>query len=148
MPPSLVEKYEIILAADPKSRVFVELAKVLLERGDHGRAAQVCRRGLEHHPGSGQGRVLLGRALLAGGDERAALIELEAAAAVEPRNPYGWNLAAEALVEKDLHGRALGILEKALELQPSNGKIVAWLERARAEADASGPAPRGADGEA
>jgi tetratricopeptide (TPR) repeat protein len=92
--------------------------------------------------------VLLGRALLAGGDERAALIELEAAAAVEPKNPYGWNLAAEALVEKDLHGRALGILEKALELQPSNGKLIGWLERARAEADASAPVPRGPDGEA
>jgi lipopolysaccharide biosynthesis regulator YciM len=81
MAPSLVEKYEIILAADPKSRVFVELAKVLVERGDHGRAAQVCRKGLEHHPASVQARVLLGRALLAGGDERAALIELESAAA-------------------------------------------------------------------
>ncbi|HEU4385288.1 MAG TPA: tetratricopeptide repeat protein [Anaeromyxobacteraceae bacterium] len=143
MAPSLVEKYEIILAADPKSRVFVELAKALLERGDHGRAAQVCRRGLEHHPTSVQGRVLLGRALISGGDERAGLIELESAAAVEPRNPYGWNLAAEVLVEKGLHGRAVGILEKALELQPSNDKIVGWLERARAEAGS--PPPRDLD---
>ncbi len=147
MPPSLVEKYEIILAADPKSRVFVELAKALLERGDHGRAAQVCRRGLEHHPSSVQGRVLLGRALLAGGDERAGLIELESAAAVEPANPYGWNLAAEVLVEKGLHARAVGILEKALELQPSNEKLHGWLERARSEAGA-GPPPREENGEA
>jgi Tfp pilus assembly protein PilF len=145
MAPSLVEKYEIILAADPKSRVFVELAKALLERGDHGRAAQVCRRGLGHHPSSVQGRVLLGRALLAGGDERAGLIELESAAAVEPANPYGWNLAAEVLVEKGLHARAVGILEKALELQPSNEKLLGWLERARAEAGAA-PSPREENG--
>lgn len=153
MPSSLVEKYEIILAADPKSRVFVELARALLERGEHGRAAQVCRKGLEHHPGSVQGRVLLGRALLAGGDAQAALIELESAAAIEPRNPYGWNLAAEVLVEKGLAGRALGMLEKALELQPSNEEVRGWLALARREAGSAKPAgalpgASGGDGEA
>jgi Flp pilus assembly protein TadD len=141
MAPSPVDKYEIILAADPKSRVFVEFAKALLERGDHGRATEVCRKGLEYHPTSVQGRVLLGRALLAGGDQRAALAELESAAAVEPRNPYGWNLAAEVLVEKGLHGRAVGILEKAVELQPSNEQLLGWLERARREAEAMPPEP-------
>ena len=43
------------------------------------------------------------------------------------------------LVEKGLHARAVGILEKALELQPSNEKIVGWLERARAEGGSSPP---------
>ncbi len=139
MPPSPVDKYEIILAADPKSRIFVELARALIERGDHGRAAQVCRQGLQHHPTSVQGRVLLGRALLAGGNERAAVAELESAAALEPRNPYGWNLAAEVLAEKGLLGRAVRILEKAVELQPSNEQLLGWLERARREAEALPP---------
>lgn len=146
MPPSPVDKYEIILAADPKSRVFVELAKALIERGDHGRAAQVCRQGLQHHPNSVQGRVLLGRALLAGGDERSAVTELESAAALEPRNPYGWNLAAEVLVEKGLHGRAVRILENAVELQPSNEQLQGWLERARREAEALPPDAAKPDG--
>ena len=51
-PPSLIEKYEQILAADPRSLIFVELARALLDRGDPRRAMEVCRAGLEHHPGS------------------------------------------------------------------------------------------------
>jgi tetratricopeptide (TPR) repeat protein len=61
---SQVEKYELILSADPRSRIFVDLARALLERGDHERAAEVIRAGLVHHPESVPGRVLLGRAYL------------------------------------------------------------------------------------
>ena len=64
---SIVEKYEQILAADPRSRIFVELAKALVDRGEHARAVEVCRRGLEHHPSSILGRVIWGRALLEAG---------------------------------------------------------------------------------
>src|SRR5512137_560415 len=107
MPASLVEQYERILAADPRSLVFVELARSLLERGDSARAAEVCRRGLAHHPGSIQGRVALGRALLRMGDVPGGLAELRAAAAVEPDNPYGWNLATEAAAEAGIEPRQL-----------------------------------------
>ena len=58
MASSIVDKYEQILAADPRSRIFVELAKALVERGEHARAVEVCRRGLEFHPGSILGRVV------------------------------------------------------------------------------------------
>jgi len=107
MPASLVEQYERILAADPRSLVFVELARSLLERGDAARAADVCRRGLSHHPDSIQGRVALGRALLRTGDVPGGLAELRAAAAVEPDNPYGWKLAREAAAEAGLEPRQL-----------------------------------------
>lgn len=52
MPPSIVEKYEQIFAADPRSRIFVELARALLERGNPERAIEVCMTGLEHHSSS------------------------------------------------------------------------------------------------
>ncbi len=61
---SQVEKYELILSADPRSRIFVDLARALNERGDHERAVEVLKAGLVHHPGSVQARVLLGRAYL------------------------------------------------------------------------------------
>src|SRR3990170_3953418 len=50
--PSLIEKYRRILQADPRSRIFVELARQLLEASEPERAADVCERGLEHHPSS------------------------------------------------------------------------------------------------
>jgi len=139
MPPSLVEKYEIILAADPRSRVFVELARALVDHGDHARAIDVCRQGIEHHPASIQGRVIWAKALLAADDVDEAVVQFDLAAGIEPRNPYAYNLAAELLAEKGLLARALPLLEQAAELQPGNEKIKAWLADARKQAGAAAP---------
>ena len=137
MPVLPVEKYEIILAADPRSRIFVELARALSDRGDFARAVEVCRQGVGHHPDSIQGRVQWARALLDSGDTDGAVGQLEAAIALEPQNPLAYNLAAELLLPRALHAKALPILEKAAELQPGNEKVRARLEEARA---AAGPA--------
>ncbi len=134
MAPSLVEKYERILAADPRSRVFVELARALLERGDHLRAVEVCRRGLEHHPSSILARVTWGRALLEAGELPAALDQLEIAIGIDPANPYAYNLAGEALLRKGHHREALPVLARAAELQPADGRVRALLEEARQRA--------------
>ena len=141
MKSAAVERYERILAADPRSRAFVELARALLEEGDPARAADVCLRGLEHHPGSIQGRVVLGRALLALGRERSAVAAFEAAAAVEPENPYALNLACEALVERGLAGRAPHLFERAAALQPTGERAREWLERSRRESGELSPLP-------
>ena len=147
MAASLVDQYRRILAADPRSRIFVDLARSLLADGDAAGAAEACRRGLEHHPDSVQGRVLLGRALLAMGDVAAALAEFEAAAAIEPGNPYALNLACEALVDRGLGGRAGPMLERAAALQPGNARIRSWLEAARLEPAAPEPPQPASDPE-
>jgi tetratricopeptide (TPR) repeat protein len=132
--PSIIEKYELILAADPRSRVFVELARALVERGDHARAVEVCRLGLEHHPTSILGRVTWGRALLLAGDARAAQDQLEIAIGIDPANPYAYNLVGEALVRAGLCREALPILTRAVELQPADPKARAALDEARRRA--------------
>ncbi len=140
MPPSIVEKYEQILAADPRSRIFVELAKALVERGEHTRAVEVCRRGLEHHPSSILGRVTWGRALLEGGDTKGAMDQFEIAIALEPASPYAYNHVGEALVAKGLHREALPVLARAAELQPGDARLRAWLGDAKRRAKEQGPA--------
>jgi predicted Zn-dependent protease len=139
MIPSLVEKYEQILAADPRSRIFVELAKALVEHGDHARAADVCRQGLEHHPSSILGRVIWGRALLESGDAAGALVQFDAAVQVDPSSPYAVNLVGEALVHKQLWREAAPFLARAVALQPSDARLRGWLE----EADRRAPGARG-----
>jgi len=139
MIPSLVEKYEQILAADPRSRIFVELAKALVEHGDHARAADVCRQGLEHHPSSILGRVIWGRALLESGDPAGALVQFDAAVQVDPSSPYAVNLVGEALVHKQLWREAAPFLARAVALQPSDARLRGWLE----EADRRAPGARG-----
>src|SRR5512138_994387 len=142
---SIVEKYEQILAADPRSRIFVELAKALVDRGEHLRAVEVCRRGLEHHPSSIVGRVIWGRALLDGGDGKGAMDQFEIAIALEPSSPYAYNLVGEALLKKQLHRAALPVLARAAELQPADARVRGWLDeakrRARGEPQAAGATP-------
>jgi Flp pilus assembly protein TadD len=128
---SIVEKYEQILAADPRSRIFVELARALVERGEHARAVEVCQRGLEHHPSSILGRVVWGRALLEGGDAKAAMDQFEIAIALEPSSPYAYNLVAEALLKRGLHREALPVLARAAELQPADAHVKGLLAEAR-----------------
>jgi len=81
---SPVEKYELILAADPRSRIFVELGRALLERGDFARSAEVLQAGLVHHPDSVQAQLLLGRALLSLGKPDEAARHLARASAAAP----------------------------------------------------------------
>jgi tetratricopeptide (TPR) repeat protein len=145
MNPSIVQKYERILQADPRSRIFVELARALLEAGDAQRAAEVCERGLEHHPDSVQARVAWGKALLALGRTDEALARLEEAIAADPANPYGYSVVGEALVRNGLADRALPLMEKGVALHPGDGRIRRWLVEARRaatpQAEAAAPRP-------
>ncbi len=131
MTPSIVQKYERILQADPRSRIFVELARALLDAGDAQRAAEVCERGLEHHPDSVQARVAWGKALLVLGRTDEALARLEEAIAADPTNPYGYSVVGEALVRNGLAERALPLMEKGVALHPGDGRIRRWLVEAR-----------------
>jgi len=139
MPSSIVEKYENIFAADPRSRIFVELARAVLERGEPGRAIEVCRTGLEHHPSSILGRVIWGRSLLALGDVPGAQDQFEIAIALDPASPYAYNLVGEALYRAELLREALPVLARAADLQPADPRVRAWLEDARRRLGSSAP---------
>ncbi len=132
--PSLIEKYEQILAADPRSLIFVELARALLDRGDPRRAMEVCRAGLEHHPGSILGRITWGRALLEAGDLPGAQGQFDAAIGIDPGTPYAHNLVGDALVAAGHFREALPVLARAAELQPGDARARARLEEARRRA--------------
>lgn len=131
MAKSLVEKFEQILAADPASMVFVELAKSLLDQGDVDRAAGVCREGVNHHPNSILGRVLLGRALIESAQPEEGQLEFDRALAIDPENPYGYNLVAESLMKARLFEQAKPVLQRALDLQPSDLRLQEWMARVR-----------------
>src|SRR6185436_5657098 len=140
MSKSMVEKYEQVLAQDPASTVFVELAKALIERGEHTRAIEVCQGGLTHHPNSVVGRVLWGKALIQLGKPSEAMSQFDSAVNIDKDNPRAYNLIGEVLLHKGLYRSALPILRKAAALQPNDGRIRQWLEQTRA-ALAGGPAP-------
>jgi cellulose synthase operon protein C len=130
----IIEKYQQILAADPRSLIFVELARALLERGDARRAMEVCRAGLEHHPKSIVGRITWGRALLQAGDAKGAHDQFDVAIGIDPGTPYAYNLVGDALVAAGLFREALPVLSRAVELQPADAQARARLEEVRRQA--------------
>jgi tetratricopeptide (TPR) repeat protein len=140
MAKSLVERYEQLLAQDPASSVFVELAKALVAKGEHARAIAVCEQGISHHPNSVTGRVLWGKALILMGRPAEAMAQFDQAVAIDKENPHAYNLISEVLLQRGLYRSALPILRKALALQPNDGRVRGWMEQAQA-ALAGGPAP-------
>ena len=144
MAKSMVERYEQLLLQDPTSAVFVELAKVLLEKGEHPRAIEVCQQGLGHHPQSVIGRVLWGKALLHQGKPAEAMAQFDQAIGIDKENAHAYNLIGEVLVQRGLFRSALPILRKAAALQPNDARVKLWLDQTQ-QALAGGPAPVVAD---
>ncbi|MBM7118309.1 tetratricopeptide repeat protein [Archangium primigenium] len=140
MAKSLVERYEQLLAQDPASAVFVELAKALIAKGEYARVISVCEQGIVHHPQSVTGRVLWGKALILMGRPAEAMAQFDQAVAIDKENPHAYNLISEVLLQRGLYRSALPILRKALALQPNDARVRGWMEQAQA-ALAGGPAP-------
>ncbi len=140
MSKSMVEKYEQMLAQDPTSTVFVELARAYLERGDNEKAISLCQQGCVHHPSSVVGRVLWGKGLINVGRAAEAMKQFDLATSIDKENPHAYNLIGEVLLRKGLYRSALPILRKAAQLQPNDGRITQWLEQTRT-ALTGGPAP-------
>jgi cellulose synthase operon protein C len=144
MAKSMVERYEQLLAQDPSSAVFVELAKALLEKGDIPRAISTCEQGVVHHPQSIIGRVLWGKALLQQGRPAQAMEQFDQAVAIDKENPHAYNLIGELLVQRGLFRSALPILRKAAALQPNDARVRVWLEQTQ-QSLSGGPPPVVAD---
>ena len=140
MAKSSVERYEQLLAQDPASAVFVELAKALISKGEHARVIAVCEQGILHHPQSVTGRVLWGKALILMGRPAEAMSQFDQAVALDKENAHAYNLISEVLLQRGLYRSALPILRKALALQPNDARVRGWMEQAQA-ALAGGPAP-------
>ena len=62
---------------DPASIAFAQLAEECRRAGHYQESVDVCRAGLELHPGYLSARVTLGRALIELNDLETALAELE-----------------------------------------------------------------------
>src|SRR5450432_416592 len=140
MAKSLVERYEEILAQDPTSHLFVELANSLVEQGDNARAVVVCQQGVLHNQSSVAGRVMWGKALINLGRPAEAMEQFDRAVAVNREDAYAYHLICEVLLLKGLYRSALPLLRKASALAPDDEELKGWYEQTQA-ALSGGPAP-------
>jgi len=140
MAKSLVERYEEILAQDPTSHLFVELANSLVEEGNNARAVAVCQQGVLHNQASVAGRVMWGKALINLGRPAEAMEQFDRAVAVNRDDPYAYHLICEVLLSKGLYRSALPLLRKAASLAPDDEELRTWVEQTQG-ALAGGPPP-------
>jgi len=111
---------EEIVAKDPTSALYLELATRLVERGRLDEAIQLCE---EHRtrPGHGVGdHIVLGRAYLADGRLNEARSELEAALALDRENVVALKALAGILSHQGDHDRASGFYRAVCRIDPGD----------------------------
>lgn len=112
------------------SHEFVQRGRELLERGDYQEAVKVCRRGLLSRPTAVEGRLLLGRALMALRRYGEVVTEMGVVLDADARHPQALAMKGEALLRKGDAGRAVQVLKQAHEGVPANPSVNALLRQA------------------
>lgn len=118
---SLIEKYQILLEKDPKSKVFAPLSEAYRKMGLIEEALEVCERGIQYHPHFVSGRVAMANVFIAKSQWDKALENLSIAIENSPENILAHNLCAEIyLKRKNL--KALKSYKMVLFLNPQHSK--------------------------
>ncbi|MEK7355521.1 MAG: tetratricopeptide repeat protein [Bdellovibrionota bacterium] len=117
-----VERYQLELARDPKSRVFAPLAEAYRKMGLHDEARRICKRGTEYHPDFAGGHVAFAKVLIDLKEHAEALPHLESAAKLSPDNILAHSLMGETLLQLRRPKDALKAFKMVLFLNPDDAK--------------------------
>jgi len=99
---------------------FVRRAVILFGEKRFSEAVKICRLGLLADPRRLDGRLVLGRALMALGAHDDVLAEMTATLEQDPDNYRALLLKAEALVRKQSYTQAREVLMHVVDLDPLN----------------------------
>jgi tetratricopeptide (TPR) repeat protein len=130
---------------DPTSIAFAQLAEECRRAGHHQESIDVCRAGLELHPGYLSARVTLGRALIELSDLDPALAELEHVLTSAPDNLAAIRGVAEIHHRHGSLPQALAQYRAGLALAPNDPDLQRMVDRLASEVEAV-PPPAPADG--
>jgi tetratricopeptide (TPR) repeat protein len=130
---SRIEELEKRLAADPGSRMFVQLAEEYRKAGLLEQAIDCCEKGLKKHPQYPSARVALGRALLEAGELDRARDELEAVLKQAPDNILAYKFLGETYQKLGRLEDALKKFQIAATLAPEDNEIGEHIQQVQAE---------------
>src|SRR5437588_8291129 len=100
-PGNEVELYLETMKQNPRSMVFALLGEADIKAGKLQEAVDVCQKGLLSHPEFIDGRLALGKALLAMNRLKDAQVELLKVVKLDRQNREGYRLLAEVLVGRN-----------------------------------------------
>jgi tetratricopeptide (TPR) repeat protein len=135
-----IRRQEERLARDPASLAFAQLADLYRKAGRTRDAVALCRNGLARYPHYTTARLILAKALVADGQLAPAQVELEAILEVSPKDAQSHRLAAEIQRRLGHIDEAVGHLEAAIALDPSDRESQALLSLLRAAGPGAGEA--------
>lgn len=117
-----VERYQLELAREPKSRVFAPLAEAYRKMGLLDEAKRICQRGCQFHPDFAGGHVAFAKVLIDLKEFSGALPHLEKAARLSPDNILAHSLMGETLIQLRRPKDALNAFKMVLFLNPEDQK--------------------------
>jgi tetratricopeptide (TPR) repeat protein len=130
---------------DPASIAFAQLAEECRRAGNYQEAVEVCRAGLELHPGYLSARVTLGRALIELNDLETALAELEHVLKSAPENLAAIRGLAEIHHRQGSLAEALAQYRSALALARNDPDLQRTVDELARQVEPPLP-PASADG--
>jgi Flp pilus assembly protein TadD len=113
---------------DPASIAFAQLAEECRRLGRHQESIDVCRDGLNRHPGYLSARVTLGRSLLHLGQLDEAEQELETVLQGAPENLAALRAMGDIYRRRDDIPHALAQYQAALRLAPGDPELERGIE--------------------
>lgn len=136
---SRIEQLEQRLAADPNSRMFVQLAEEYRKAGLLDNAIEVCEEGLKKHPDYPSAQVALGRALLEAESYDRACEQFEAVLAKIPDNILANKFLGETYHRLGRYEDAIKKYEVAHTLAPEDAELDERIRAVRDEMAGGGP---------
>lgn len=118
--PEFIERYQLILEKDPKSKLFAPLAEAYRKMNLHEEAERLCKDGIKNHPHFPSGHVVYAKVLLDKGDRNTALIHLKMATDLSPENILAQRLLANTFLEMRQPKEALRAYKMVLLLNPTD----------------------------
>lgn len=89
------------MTQNPRSAGFARLASLYLESGETAHALELCRQGLERHPGYTTGHLVCGQVFSGLGRYAEAVVEFKTALSRLPGNPVLESLLAKAVQDEE-----------------------------------------------
>lgn len=130
LPPEIEQLTEKLLA-DPKSRVFAQLADAYRKCGMFDEAIDTAKKGLEIHPQYAVAHLILGRCYMSKKMYALAREEFELTVRNDPQNLVGYRLLAETYERQNMYPEAAKYYQMVLDLDPTNVDIAEKVENLR-----------------
>ena len=127
--PEFLERYQIELQKNPRSRVFAPLAEAYRKMGLIQEALRICRTGVGANPDFSGGLVAFAKVLIETASFQEALALLRRAATLSPDNLLAHSLMGDALLEMRQPKEALKAFKMVLFLNPDDEKAKTTVKK-------------------